>query len=693
MEEQGAGTSLKCPKCEKMASMPEGGINALPKDLHKSYETERSQYANRIQSKEEISCDQCFDISSGPAVSFCVECCEFICKDCTKQHKFGRKTFSHELVPVGDGKVKSSETAKTLLKMPHKPIHCVLHEDEPLKCFCETCRTLICFSCMFMEHSGHTYNRIEQVTAKHKGELLSSLKSAIDAKTTLDDAFANGGKVMQQIQCKQKSIEEDIRATFIALHDALFKREKCLLAKLAEISLSKQTALTIQGEELSLLRKEIAGTCEVVAADIPASTPTEMLSVKELMTDKLQQLLTQYKDVDLEPCRSDMLRSELDTSELVEKISSFGIVVGNSNPGEAKTDLHLATAVVGKKRKTTITTCTEDGQRFPTGGERVEVTLSLMGTDDPALTAEVLDNKDGTYVASFTPQKDGEHKLSITIDSQHIKGSPFPLYVRQERNYTSLSGQLTFSLSAQPYDVAVHDNGDVYVAVYGYHCIEVYNKSRSRVRSIGQPGHGGAGEGQFNSPSAITIRGSMLYVADSNNNRIQKLTTSGEFVSQFRNNYLKNPRGVCLDKDGRVYVSSCSNNRICVFEADGTHIRDISGSASDSSNLNGPWGLAFDNSGNLHVADTNTNTIKVFTPQGQYVTSYNSRVSQPAGIAIDDEGHTFVAEYNSSRLCILNSRHQVIKSTSLVQNATGVTVDKEGSLYLCGYNNCCVYKY
>ena len=648
------------------------------------------QYANRIKSKEEISCDQCFDISSGPAASFCVECCEFICKDCTKQHKFGRITFSHELVrlPVGGGKVKSSETAKTHLKMPHKPMHCVLHKDETLKCFCETCSTLICCNCMVMEHSGHTYDTIEKVTAKHKGELLSSLKSAIDAKTTLDDALANGGKVIQRIQCKQKSTEEDIRATFKVLHDALFKREKCLLAEVAEISLSKQTALTIQEEELSLLRKEIAGTCEVVAADIPASTPTEMLSVKELMTNKLQQLLTQYKEVDLEPCRSDMLSSVLDTSELVEKISSFGIIAGNSHPGEAKIDLHLATAVVGKEKKTTITAYTVSGQQLPIGGEKVEATLSLIGSDDPSSTAEVLDNKDGTYVASFTPQKVGEHKLSITIQSQHIKGSPFPLYVRQERNYTSLSKQLSFSLSAGPYDVAVDDNGDVYVVVYGNHRIEVYNKCGRRIRSIGS--YRGSKERQLNCPSAIAIRGSMLYVADSNNNRIQKLTTSGEFVSQFGNNQLKNPRGVCLDRDGRVYVSSCNNNQICVFEADGTHISDI----SDGSNLNGPWGLAFDSSGNVHVADTNTNTIKVFTPQGQYVTKYSSQVSQPAGIAIDDEGHTFVAEYGAtSRLCILDSQHQVINSSRLLKNATGVTVDKEGFIYLCGYNNHCVYKF
>ena len=695
MKEQGAGTSLKCPKCEKTASIPEGGISALQKDLRKSYAAECAQYTSRIQSEEEISCEQCIDTSSGPAVSFCVECCEFICKACTRHHKLGRKTLSHELVPLGSGKVQSKKKAKLLVKIPQKPMNCQLHEDETLKFFCETCSTLICRDCMAIEHSGHTYDRIEKVAKKHKHDLASTLKSADGAKATLDDALAKGGKVIQQVQCKQKALEEDIRATFKALYDALSKREKCLLAKAAEVGLGKQTALTMQGEEFTSLRKEIGETCEMITTAIKSYTPAEMLSAKGPMTNKLQQILKQYKGVDLEPCRSDMLSSVLDTSEMVENISSFGIVLGGSHPGKAKTDLHLATAVVGKERKTTITTYDVAGQRFPNGGERVEVTLSLIGSDDPAVKADTLDNKDGTYIASFTPRKDGEHKLSITIDSQHIKGSPFPLYVRQERNYSSLSNQRTFSLSAQPYDVAVDDNGDVYVAVYGYHCIEVYNKTGSRIRSIGTP-DGGAGEGQLNSPSAIAIRGSMLYVAEWSNSRIQKLTTSGEFVSQFGNNYLKNPRGVCLDRDGRVYVSSCSNNRICVFEADGTHTIDISGSASDGSNLNGPWGLAIDHSGDLHVADTNTNTIKVFTPQGQYVTSYNSRVSSPAGIAMNDEGYTLVAEYyysSASRLCILDSQHQVINSTRLVQNATGVTVDKEGSIYLCGYSNCGVYKY
>ena len=708
MVEQGSGTSLKCPKCEKMASIPEGGINALPKDLYKSYEVERSQYASRIENEEEISCEQCVDTSNGPAVSFCVECCEFICKSCTKHHKSWRKTLGHELVQLSEGK---PETAKCLKRIPHKPINCQLHENEFLKFFCETCSTFICCNCMVLEHSGHTYDHIEKVGEKQKDELLLSLKNADVAEASLEDALANGGKMVQQIQCKQKSVEKDIRATFKilfdTLSDALSMRKNSLLAKAAEISLGKQSALAIQGEEFSSLCKEIAETCELITADIQSYTPAEMLSVKGLMTNRLQLLLKKYQDIDLEPCRSDMMCSEVDMSELVVNISSVGKVVGNSYPGGAKTDLHLATAVMGKEKRTNITTYDVSGQRFPYSGEKVKVTLSLMGSEEPALTADTLDNKDGTYVASFTPQKVGEHKLSVTIDSQHIKGSPFPLYVRQEKNYTSLSNQLNFNLSSTPYDVAVDDNGDVYVAVHGYHCIEVFNKTGSRIRSIGISGSPGSGEGQFYHPSAIAIRGSMLYVADSSISRVQKLTTSGKFVSQFGNDHLKNPRGICLDRDGRVYVSSCSNNRICVFEADGAHISNISGSASDGSNLNGPWGLAFDPSGNLHVADTNTNTIKVFTPQGQYVTSYNSGVSSPAGIAIDDEGYTLVSEYyytnyNNSRspfsLYVRQERNysscsDPLNFASLSSTPYDVAIDDNGDIYVAIYGNHCIEVY
>ena len=708
---KGSKPSLECPTCKAREILPKEGIDALPKDLRKSYEAEVAQYAVKIRSKDAINCDGCVKVSNGPAVSFCVKCREFLCNVCLEYHQISRKTFDHELQPIGG---KSGEGVRCPPKITPKPITCQLHEDETLKFYCNTCSTLICRDCMAIEHSGHTCNRIEKVSEKEKVNLQTLLRAAEGAKAKLEGASGKGGKVIQQLKQQQKEVEKKIRSTFrTLLMVTLSEREKSLLAQTSEISLGKQTALTMQGEELQQLHKDIAEACELIKVATQVYNPAEMLSAKGLMTNKLQQLMKCYEAVSLEPCRSGMISSMLDTAEVVAKISSFGAVFGGSYPNEAKTDFYLPRAVVGQEKKITITTSDIHGKPFPSGGEGVEASLSLMGSNDPTLSAKVIDNDNGTYIASFTPLWVGEHQLSITIEGAHIKGSPIPVYVRQQRNYTDLTCQKKFALSHNPYDVAVDDSGNVYVALYNYNCVEVYSQDGKRIRTIGTPAHGyysatsvsSAKNIQFRYPSALGITGDILYVVEYRNSCIQKLTTSGDFLSKFGEGQLRNPRGICIDNSGRVFVSSSGDNRIAIFEADGTFITHIG-----EGNLNGPWGLAFDSSGNLHVADTNTRTIKVFTGDGGYVTSYNSEVNHPAGITIDDDGHTFVADFNEyvgmiraqkkkaktqhqqSPVGVLSSCYQVIPCVADVQ-ATGTTLDKEGSIYVCDYNGCQVQKY
>ena len=700
LEEQGSGTSLKCPTCQKTASLPEGGVDSLPRDLRKDHEAVVAQYENKLQGEEEVNCDRCIETSNGPAVSFCVNCCDFLCKVCSKDHKTWRKTLSHELQPVGSSAKSDAKSAKPLLKtVPEMPLNCQQHSDEALKFYCETCSMLICRDCIILEHSGHSYNRIEKVAEKEKADLVSILGKTEGAKTKLDDAMAKGGKVKQQIQAKQKTVEDGIESAFKALNEALQKRKQALLAKAAEIGLGKQTALTMQGEEFKTLRDEIAETCEMITAATQVYTPAEMLSAKKVMASKLQELVKQYEEVSLEPCRSDVIPSMLETSELVEKITSFGIVVGGSYPGGAKTDLHIPRAIISKYKKITITACDIQGKPYLHGGERVEVTLSLMGSSDPPVKGNVADKKNGTYVATVTPKTCGEHELSITIEGQPVKGSPFVLYVRQQRDYSSLSGsQGTFGTSNHPFDVAMDDNGDVYVADYNYHCVYVFNQQGTRIRTIGTEGSYGNGDGQFYNPAGIAIRGDVLYIADQN--CVQKISTSGNFISKFGSSgsgdgQLNSPRGICLDIEGRVFVSEYSNNRVSVFEADGTFAYHITG------NMSNPWGLTFDPSGNLHVVNYSSYNVAIFSPVGKYITQYSSQVTHPASIAIDEDGYSFITEYyntnNSyhySRFSILNpDNHTLVRHVQNFRHASGITIDKEGFIYVCDASNNRVCKY
>ena len=643
---------------------------------------------------------------------------------------------------------------------------------------------------MAIEHASHKYDRIEKVAEREKMQLVLLLKDADSAKLKLSGAITMGGKVIKKIQSKQTAIEDDIKSAFKALNKALLDREKSLMRVAAEISLGKQTALAIQGEELTALQTEIANTCEIVTSATEVYTPAEMLSMKVAMTNKLKRLLKQYHGVNLEPCRSDMIPSVLDIAELAKHISSFGVAVGGSFLGKAKTDLLIQRAIIGKVKKIVLTACDASGEQFPCGGEKVEATLSLLGSEyhhddqfndiflNPIIKANVNDNRDGTYAITFTPQINGEHQLSITIDGEHISSSPFSMYVRENRAYTTISlPQQSFSLlnGGIPKDVAVGD--EIYVAVNGLHCVEVYNLNGLFTRRIGNISgsvhglglfgvdptrglspstgllfgcpsteqhaqeirntagmpltgriHSGINlsqflssttEVRFNSPSAIAVRGSVLYVVESGTSCVQKLTTAGSSLSKFGSygageGQLNNPRGICIDNEGHVFVSDCGNHRVSVFGADGTFHHHITGNALNNSAINSPWGLAFDQHGNLHVADTDTSSILVFTRQGQFVSKYNSGVTQPAGIAIDEEGNIFVADSGYSRMCkmqparrknmfpIAQSKEVCILNSQLAydtkhyfgtgRSASGIAIDKDGFVYVCNMNNK-VYKF
>jgi DNA-binding beta-propeller fold protein YncE len=101
------------------------------------------------------------------------------------------------------------------------------------------------------------------------------------------------------------------------------------------------------------------------------------------------------------------------------------------------------------------------------------------------------------------------------------------------------------------------------------------NRIQVFIVSLGQHlfsfGSFGSAEGQFNRPLDVEIdRDGYVFVADSGNNRIQKFTTTGDFVMSFGEEgsgagQLKNPTGIAVDDVGNVYVADSGNARIQVF--------------------------------------------------------------------------------------------------------------------------------
>ena len=158
--------------------------------------------------------------------------------------------------------------------------------------------------------------------------------------------------------------------------------------------------------------------------------------------------------------------------------------------------------------------------------------------------------------------------------------------------------------------------GQVYIADYGNHRIQVLNPDLTFSHSFGKRG---SANGQFKNPIDIAIDSQgLVYVTDASNNRIQKFSPDEKFVAQFGSygsgpGQLISPYGITIDTAGTglVYVSEWGNHRVSVFTSDGVFVSSFGREGSNIDQFDGPVGLTF-NKGLLYVCDYSNNRLVVY---------------------------------------------------------------------------------
>lgn len=277
----------------------------------------------------------------------------------------------------------------------------------------------------------------------------------------------------------------------------------------------------------------------------------------------------------------------------------------------------------------------------------------------------------------------------------------------------SLDATGTSATFAGPYGVAVDASGNVYVADYGNRKIRKITSS-GVVTTLAGSGAAGSADATgaaatFNFPKGVTVDSSgNVFVADTTNHKIRKITAAGVVTTLAGSGTLGStdatgiaasfnyPADVAVDSAGNLYVADTENHRIRKVTPAGV-VTTFAGSGSQGSadatgtaaTFSYPSGIAVDSSGIVYVSDTANHKIRKITPGAAVTTLAGSgsqgsadgpgataTISSPMNLSVDSSGNIYVASMTVHKIRKITSAGDV--STLAGSGAVG-SVDATGT--------------
>ena len=464
-----------------------------------------------------------------------------------------------------------------------RPVFCSKegHEKEERRYYCKECETVLCQTCVTLDHGGHVLKLIDE-EAKNKTleikSILQTQREGLDAKLkVIAQVDEDCAKLIQQSEIARRDVQR--------FADGLIKT---IQAKMQNIitTIENQTKKSL--ESLKAKRSEIQQQINVTESSVEEadkllkrSTTAEVVQLKKSL-----QIIFQGLN-ETEPFVYDP--SSLETFVFVENQKMIDTVNGEeigileklypTKPRESLAEGEgLKEGTVGRKAQFNLITKNAESKKWYNKQDRVTVEIKDEQERECLTEVRIHDNKDGTYKITYYPGNQGTFKLLVKVNGEHISCSPFTVIFK-------------------PFQV-------------------------KPVLSFGQKG---LGDGMFKDPMGVAVSDrDEILVADNENHRVQVFDSNGTFLRCFgrkgeNTGEFNHPVGIAIDKGRNIFISEWNNHRVQIFSWEGRNLGSFGSQGSLDNQLTYPWGLSLDSTGNVIVADTGNKLIKIFTPDGRFV--------------------------------------------------------------------------
>jgi uncharacterized protein (TIGR03663 family) len=308
-------------------------------------------------------------------------------------------------------------------------------------------------------------------------------------------------------------------------------------------------------------------------------------------------------------------------------------------------------------------------------------------------------------VSQMWPYSTGE---AIQID---FESDPYDVNMLSKipDGFIGMSGSASGELNA-PRGIDIAPDGTIYVADSRNHRIQQFSPDGLLLNTWGTYSNvleGNAPGGTFNEPWDVAVAGDgSFFVADTFNHRIQKFSSSGNFIKMWgvfaqgdSPDSFWGPRGIALDKNGNVFVTDTGNKRVVVFDSNLNFLTQFGGGGFEAGQFDEPVGINVNSSGKIIVADTWNRRIQVFQPDNSNLQFfpinsfdisawYGQGIDNKPYLTTDIEDNIFISDPEVGRIIKFSSSgeflvgYQDLNTTEdLISYPFGMDVDESGKLW------------
>lgn len=242
-----------------------------------------------------------------------------------------------------------------------------------------------------------------------------------------------------------------------------------------------------------------------------------------------------------------------------------------------------------------------------------------------------------------------------------------------------------------PMGIVLDPYRQLYVADAGNNRVQVIDTDGNYIAEFGSFGWR---EGEFDYPNDLALSLDTLYVADTGNNRVQYCNLVNRIfypIATTSEDYqFDAPEGICIGRNGEVYVVDTRNHRWVQFSKNLAPINAMGSFGSNREQFWNPADIVVNPHGTVYVVDTGNHRIVSYDFSGNPTQAWGEKGSklgqfrEPKRLAIDDWNYIYVTDSGNRRIQIFTPEGRSVTEFTVktLLNPSGIAVSQEGRVYV-----------